>query len=144
MTAVSAAAKEKRRQSQRAYDAKHREKQKQYSKAYRARNKEKTNRASAEWIKRNPQKRRGYHVKYKYGITLDQMTAAVEKQNHRCAVCMDADPNNGKRFLAVDHCHVTGKFRGLLCIKCNTMIGMAKDSPSVLMAAARYLEQMAC
>jgi hypothetical protein len=43
--------------------------------------------------------------------------------------------------LAVDHCHQTDRVRGLLCSKCNLLIGLAKEDPTILKTAASYLEE---
>ena len=152
-------AKKKSMRYAKAYRAKNREKARQYAKAYRlenvekrrkiqaayyAKNKEKANRASAEWKKNNPQKNRESQLKYKYGITTKQIMATMDKQNYRCAVCGGINNDSRKRVLGIDHCHATGKFRGMLCGNCNRMLGMAKDSPSILRAAVRYLERGAC
>ena len=63
----------------------------------------------------------------------------TEKQNYCCAICKthsDLLPRN----LAVDHCHTTGKVRGLLCTNCNIGLGMLKDSSEILNLAIKYLK----
>lgn len=62
-------------------------------------------------------KLREAHLKRSYGISLDQYEQMKLSQNHGCKIC------ERKIKLHVDHCHVTGRVRGLLCIACNTMIG---------------------
>ena len=57
------------------------------------------------------------------------------EQDNRCAIC-GAMP---KKPLFVDHCHVTGKVRGLLCVSCNTALGLLKDSITALEQAIKYL-----
>jgi hypothetical protein len=57
----------------------------------------------------------------------------------RCNICDAPEPKGGR--LCIDHCHKTGKIRGLLCHKCNRGIGFAKDDPNVLDAAAAYLRK---
>lgn len=54
-----------------------------------------------------------------------------------CKVCGNEEPLG--RRLAVDHDHVTGAIRGLVCTRCNRLIGMAEDDPALLVKAARYL-----
>lgn len=159
MNTVSKAAKEKKAQYQRAYRAKNTEKvrqerreynarnremKRQYDKEYAAKNKEKRYRVSTEWRKNNPQKWLAIRLKHRYGITPDQMLATMKKQNHSCAICGTANFNNRGRCLDVDHCHATGRVRGMLCSNCNAAIGLMKDNPSVLRAAATYLESWAC
>lgn len=65
-----------------------------------------------------------------------------EKEGYRCMVCGITEDELGKR-LDVDHCHDSGKVRGLLCNSCNTMIGRGRDNAKVLEAAAKYLEKYA-
>jgi hypothetical protein len=48
---------------------------------------------------------------------------------------------NRRRGYAIDHNHETGKFRGILCLKCNSLLGMAGDSARVLAKAIGYLEK---
>lgn len=79
----------------------------------------------------------GYHLKAKYGLSLEDYTALLEKQGGRCAVC--GTPPDGRR-LSVDHNHETGEVRGLLCLNCNTTLGKVGDSPEILMEAIAYLQ----
>lgn len=87
-----------------------------------------------------------YQLQYHFGISLQEYNVMLEEQNYRCAVCDKAhgtDLHNGKRTkgLGVDHDHVTGKIRGLLCTNCNKGIGHLGDSPERLRKAAEYLEK---
>lgn len=72
-----------------------------------------------------------------YGVTPEWYDATLEAQGGVCAIC--AGTNEDERALAVDHCHETGEARALLCATCNSGIGMLKDDPAVLRAAAEYL-----
>lgn len=74
--------------------------------------------------------------KHKYGLTPEGFTALYVSQDGRCAVCQTSKTS---RELDVDHCHETGKVRGLLCGPCNRGIGQLKDDPSLVMAAAIYI-----
>jgi translation initiation factor 2 beta subunit (eIF-2beta)/eIF-5 len=70
----------------------------------------------------------------RYGITLEQYNELLEKQLHACAICKEPESQIswGKtKRLAVDHCHKTGKVRGLLCQRCNTTLGRYEDDPYV-------------
>jgi hypothetical protein len=88
---------------------------------------------------------KNYHLRWllekRYGITLEQYNEMVELQGGRCAICnkVPAGTNHTSRRLAVDHDHVTGTVRGLLCGPCNTTIGMIEDSPGMLDRMRRYL-----
>lgn len=66
------------------------------------------------------QKRRS-RLKVEYGITVEQYALMLEDQGGGCAVC--GQPPTGKRPLAVDHCHQTGRVRALLCAACNIKLG---------------------
>jgi hypothetical protein len=63
----------------------------------------------------------------------------AQSQNRRCAICTIALSLEGKTT-NIDHCHRTGKIRGLLCVLCNWLIGHARDNPKTLRSAAAYLE----
>lgn len=78
----------------------------------------------------------------KYGVTEAQYDAVYRKQGGVCAICGQPETTRRKGTvmrLAIDHDHLTGKFRGLLCNTCNRAIGLAKEDPGFLFAAARYL-----
>lgn len=77
-----------------------------------------------------------------YGLTHDEYMALLEEQGGVCAICGSAE--DGDRSLSVDHDHVTGAVRGLLCNRCNPMLGYARDSITVLNAAIAYLEKANC
>ena len=103
--------------------------------------KQKTN-----WASRSPQKRLEQHLKYKYGVTHAEFMSAWESQNGCCAICASELPDlmvyeNRKRGYAIDHNHKTGEFRGILCLMCNTLLGMAKDSVEILNSAMDYLNK---
>jgi len=63
-------------------------------------------------------RRRNERFKRRYGITLDDYNEMLKKQSNKCKICK-ISPDNLKRKLCIDHCHETGKIRGLLCDKCN-------------------------
>ncbi len=92
----------------------------------------------------NPMTVRGYkrksHLKKVYGLTVEQYEAMYTAQNGCCAICGAAAAMQLYEKLCVDHCHATGVVRGLLCKKCNTLIGMAEDQGWVLEAAIAYLQ----
>ena len=76
-----------------------------------------------------------------YGVTPEQYHSMIEKQRNRCAICGTdrAKPNVESKW-HVDHDHTTGTVRGLLCYKCNSVLGYANNSPTVLIKAAEYLQ----
>jgi len=58
-----------------------------------------------------------------YGLSHPEFEAILRAQNDCCALCDDPLRHGGSSGLNVDHCHVTGKVRGLVCHKCNMMLG---------------------
>lgn len=78
-----------------------------------------------------------------YGITLDQYEEMLKAQGGVCAICKDECNRKTTKRLCVDHDHMTGVVRGLLCFQCNAGIGKFKDRPAALLAAIKYLERHA-
>jgi hypothetical protein len=76
----------------------------------------------------------------KFGLTLGDLDAMYTQQNSSCAICGISEQEHGK-YLAIDHCHKTGKVRGLLCMPCNTALGNFKDDTYVISKAIKYLER---
>ncbi len=72
-----------------------------------------------------------------YGISLSEYNKMVEECDNKCNICHEED----NRRLAVDHCHYTGKVRGLLCVKCNMSLGGYRDSIILLENAIKYLKK---
>jgi Autographiviridae endonuclease VII len=79
-----------------------------------------------------------YNLRRRYGICLADYQALLARQGGRCATCRRKP--KPKCSLQVDHCHKTGQVRGLLCNRCNTMLGMGDDDPRRLRAGIAYLE----
>ena len=129
------------------------EKKRIYAKGYRIKNREKMlaldrKRHIENRVKRIAISRRRYHENPErayfkwikvYGLSGEEYKILLNKQNGVCAICKTAC-SSGRR-LAVDHCHVTGRVRGLLCANCNTALGKFKDSPSLMVDAIRYIEK---
>ncbi len=74
----------------------------------------------------------------RYGMTRQE---ALERFGSTCNICGSADGAGRHGNLHVDHCHTTGKVRGMLCSDCNTGLGKFKDGPALLRRAAEYLER---
>lgn len=85
------------------------------------------------WREQNPRARVKERLA-KYGLTPDEYDAMVEEQDGRCAICGE------QRKLSVDHCHETGRVRGLLCVPCNGWLGFVEK---YLPQAQAYLERTA-
>lgn len=130
------------------------------SRAYRARNLERLQAYDRERLATDPKRRAaniakskehraapGYkerrvehnlkNVLKKLGMTREEYDAKLDEQGGKCAICRTS-LDTGRRP-AIDHCHETGKVRGLLCIRCNSGIGHLRDSVDLVFAAAAYL-----
>lgn len=96
-------------------------------------------RKHVEYAVNSKEYHRNLILKKKYGITLSEYNNLVLEQDHKCAICK-IPVSNLPKTLDVDHCHITGKIRGLLCGKCNMGIGYFKDDTTLLEAAIKYLQ----
>ena len=81
---------------------------------------------------------RARNLQLKYGMTPGEWDAMFSAQGNTCAICKSPNPRN-KLGWATDHCHDTGKTRGILCHFCNVLLGQAQDDEQVLFEAASYL-----
>jgi len=92
--------------------------------------------------KNNPDRtkatRRKSHLKRRYSITPKVYDLLFEKQEGKCSICGKHSNKLGTE-LAVDHDHVTGEIRGLLCSNCNLGLGIFKDNYELLKSAAKYI-----
>lgn len=79
-------------------------------------------------------------LRLNHKITLEQYNEIFIKQNGLCAIC-HAHQSSDKRSFAVDHDHVTGSIRGLLCFSCNISLGHFKDNVQYLENAIEYLKR---
>ena len=74
-----------------------------------------------------------------YGLTDKGVLEIDIKLRGTCEICKKRCSQSAR--LSIDHCHSTGRVRGVLCQRCNRLLGMAKDDPVLLKTAAIYLEQ---
>lgn len=77
------------------------------------------------------------YIKRIFGFEYEDVKRFQRLQNNKCALCGKAS----RRRLSIDHCHETGKFRGLLCDSCNKGLGLFKDDPELLIRAASYIQK---
>lgn len=108
-----------------------------------SKNTEKAKKRSSAAYRANPVINKKYDLK-KYGLTVEDYDRMLVEQKSLCAICgqpeIQMNHHSGKILdLAVDHCHVTGKVRGLLCSRCNKMLGLTADSLEILTKAQEYL-----
>lgn len=128
------------------------EKFREKTKKWQKNNPEKKKATMDSWRKNNPNYRKEYEEKYpekfhsrrfkelmwriKVKMTYDDFKQMLKKQDNKCAICGKEET---KRRMSVDHCHKTGKVRGLLCQLCNTSLGGFKDDVAILKKAIKYL-----
>lgn len=94
------------------------------------------------WYGEHKENRRNYNLVQNYGITLEEYSRMLEAQAGVCAICKQppSKKNNHAMSLHIDHCHTTGRIRGLLCNKCNSGIGFFQESEELVTKAANYLK----
>ena len=107
---------------------------------------ERLNRNQKKWVDKNRDKQRAAHIKRTYGISWEEYLGLFSKQRGQCGICKitlstHLEEDNQHEVAHIDHCHTTGKIRGLLCNKCNTGIGWLNDSALTCKLAALYLEE---
>jgi Autographiviridae endonuclease VII len=139
---------EKRDKDNKDYRTNFPDKVKTDNKEWRLKNKEYNDERIAKWRGNNPDKvkfmRWRGHIKFTYKITSKEYDEMIEQQNGLCKICNKPETKmnmlkDGIQRLSVDHCHKTGKVRGLLCGKCNTALGSLRDSIDTLNSAIAYL-----
>ena len=86
-----------------------------------------------EWEKQNPHRK----ILSRYNLSIQDYQKMLSSQNNKCAICKKV------KKLSIDHCHVTGKVRGLLCTGCNTSLGGLGDTVEGLQRALQYLNATA-
>lgn len=106
-----------------------------------------------DWLKKNPERNAAYvrewrvnnldrmkdmERKKKYGVLAGWYAETLQTQEGRCAICT-ASEAGGMGDFHVDHCHSSGKVRGLLCHNCNLLLGHASDDITILESAIRYV-----
>lgn len=96
-----------------------------------------------KWRNKNPERAKEINRKTKlkttYGISPEQFNNMLADQDGCCKICKSPHPH-GKGTWHIDHCHSTGKLRGLLCHYCNTGLGAFRDNLFLLKSAMEYLE----
>ena len=76
------------------------------------------------------------HLRRTFNLTEEEYDHMFKQQTGLCLICDRTSPQEN---LMIDHDHTTGKIRGLLCRRCNLLLGYAGDSPDILQRAERYL-----
>lgn len=133
MASVEAA---RKYQAKRRQDPAYREQMREYMKKYRKKHRSRLDAANAErqkWLSVEIRLQRK-------GLDPKKYASLVKTHHGRCDIC-GKKPDGRWKQLNIDHCHKTGRFRGLLCFACNRALGYFRDDPKLLKKAARYLVQ---
>lgn len=88
--------------------------------------------------------RNHYTILKSYNVDPRDYERILKEQNFVCVICKEPETslfhkNKKVKKLSVDHCHTTGKFRGLLCYRCNTFLGRVNENLELLEAMKQYL-----
>jgi Recombination endonuclease VII len=87
---------------------------------------------------KHPEKMRDRHLRRSYGISLAEFSAMRQSQGDRCSIC-----KTGFSLVKphVDHCHKTGRVRGILCPQCNTSLGLLNEDPKIVRGMLAYINK---
>jgi len=105
------------------------------NKIWRQENPDRVKKTYKNWSEKNRDCVRKHQLK-KYGLSNDDYNKMFEVQNGKCAICN----KTSEKKLSVDHCHDSGKIRGLLCDRCNHGLGNFKENINFMFKAIEYLE----
>lgn len=140
------------------YAKEHREQVNATNRKWASRNKEQVAAKNREWQEKNKayvlakakeynarddvrERKRDWVICKRYGIDLEFFDSMVASQEGKCKCCNTAFGLLRGSRPCVDHCHETGRVRGILCLRCNWLLGHAHDQPEVLRNCAAYLER---
>ncbi len=135
--------KEKQRAQNKAWLAANRDKRRVYEKRRREEHGDKLRAYDAKWHRearvKDPLFARRRAIWHNYKITLEAYDELLGAQGGHCAMCPATPGTQYHGVLHVDHCHVTGKVRGLLCHHCNTALGLLREDHTAALRIAEYL-----
>lgn len=80
-------------------------------------------------------------LKQLYGLTVEQYDDLRKQQDYKCAICNIHEKDAVRGKLYVDHSHITGENRGLLCAKCNSALGLFKENVVTMQNAVKFLKK---
>ena len=130
----------KRKEYMKKWHTENKERQKQNNKAYYKKNKEAIKRKVRVYQKKHAKEIKLKIIRRLYGLTPKQYHNLLEIQKYSCAGCGVPQAELNKP-LFIDHAHPKGNVRGLLCMRCNMILGQADDNPEVLRRLIGYLEK---
>lgn len=100
-----------------------------------------------QWRASDRNRERVYKMRSRYGIGPDDYERMHAEQEGLCAICREPETarhaSGATKALSVDHCHDTGRVRGLLCHRCNRVLGLLNEDRALLTAATDYLSEEA-
>lgn len=139
---------EEQKERQRIYNKKYKEEHlderrayhKVYTRQWAKENAEKVKEYNKIWRDNNPDAIYARSLRAKYGLTWEMYCDMVRAHNEVCAICYRPQLEGISERLFVDHNHETGQVRGLLCNKCNWMIGKCEENTGILKSMIDYLE----
>jgi hypothetical protein len=114
----------------REYQIEHKDQMAKYSEKYRL-----------KYIETYADYARNTKYKQNYGITIEDYNKMFDDQNGLCAICSNPESKGRSKHFHVDHDHLTGKIRGLLCSTCNTALGKFNDDINLINKAIKYLQK---
>jgi hypothetical protein len=126
---------QERRRRARSYRQAHKEKESARARAYYQAHKQEINKRCRAYYHAHKDDGAVQRAQRRYGISAAEYDALLAKQGGACAICR----KRARGRLCVDHCHLTGTIRGLLCHACNRALGALKDDQASLVAALAYL-----
>jgi hypothetical protein len=135
----------KRRESYKLLTPEQRKKCLERTNAYKQNNRDLTREKSRQAYAKNPKHQRMHSVKSAYKLTFEEYQSLIDKHGNCCHLCKTPEVLINPRTkipinLAVDHDHKTGIIRGLLCNRCNLILGRMQDDPKLLILAAEYVD----
>lgn len=78
--------------------------------------------------------------KWMYGLESGEFDNFVYLQGGQCAICLKELDLSDSRRIHIDHCHETDEVRGILCVNCNLLLGLAEENPFILLKAISYMQ----
>jgi len=119
----------------------HKEKILAYQKEYNCNHREKRNAYIREYRHTHKEKIKNYNLKSNHGLSITEFDNLLLAQDNKCLICGQPLDLLNPKLIHIDHNHLTGKVRGILCNKCNMAIGLLRDNPEYIRNALEYLER---
>ncbi len=121
------------------YRTKNRERLTEYTREYRMKDPQRHNTYMRDYYRKNPEKLKNQHCLACHGITYQKKSEMIEAQGFKCLICGIDLRTLPDIQTHIDHNHVTGEIRSILCHGCNTAIGLMKEDIQILNNAIQYI-----